>query len=346
MKKLQKNIIIIFFLYIIWQNHLLSQLNEEQENFIQRLFDNDKQLKAIIEINRMGIDAEWTVPYLKKLLLEGKHNRFIEYIIEDLSNMDTPKSINAILDALKYSEGTIKRNIIYGIERLKEKGAFAVPSLIEIIKNRDKYDDLVLNATISALGNIGKNAQVAAPVLVDILYDPDAGYCIKPNTIMQLCKIQGNVQIVIPALIKAIKGRYPGVNKPFECCNGKPHTIDVEKHHGLIRLYAVNFIGKYATEAKEALPALIEAMNDKDPSIRSNAIRSIGDIDMDSEESIQCFIKALEDESTIIQGDALEILAKLGAKASSALPKVIKLLESPDKKLKKEAYKTIKKIKG
>lgn len=113
-------------------------------------------------------------------------------------------------------------------------------------------------------------------------------------------------------------------------------------------------------ETKKAIPALKEAMNDKDWAVRKMAIMALGELDvkeeipkiisflrndiepevrvgaaealgdLKAEEGVEALSKALDDSYNMVQQVAMYSLGQIGEKANTAVPKILQFLAKPE----------------
>ena len=84
--------------------------------------------------------------------------------------------------------------------------------------------------------------------------------------------------------------------------------------------YAMSAIGG------PAVPALINALQDKNESIRASAAYALGDIGSAAQEAVPALTQALPDESTWVRRHATEALGLIGQSAQNTVPALIDLL--------------------
>jgi HEAT repeat protein len=123
------------------------------------------------------------------------------------------------------------------------QAAEAVPALFEALKDPKVHD-----ASMKALEKIGFDSKVAIPELIEALkYDDLRAYAAKA-----LLEVG---PAAVPELIRALEGDY-----------------------GPVREYAAYILGKMGPKAREAVPALTEALWDKDKRVRGTAQKALEQI--------------------------------------------------------------------
>lgn len=103
--------------------------------------------------------------------LEASEYNFFESAVYNFEKMGED-AVAPLLEHLKNNRNdpSVVNSVIYTLGRLKKNGARAVPILMTYLKNSD-YDTKV--TTVSALGKIGKPAEMAIPKLKALLYDDE-----------------------------------------------------------------------------------------------------------------------------------------------------------------------------
>lgn len=86
------------------------------------------------------------------------------------------------------------------------------------------------------------------------------------------------------------------------------------------RLQAIEALARFR---KLAVPALVEALKDKDYGVRFSAVFTLNIIGWEAKAAVPALIMALKDEKELVRYYAAETLGKIGADASDALPALI-----------------------
>jgi HEAT repeat protein len=209
-----------------------------------------------------------------------------------------------------------------------------VAPLIEALKDGDvpesrSVPNVSMNAAHS-LGRIGANARGAIPALIE-LAKRDQGLPSEPGVrsvaLRGLCLLARNdptaIPVVVPALVEMIRGN------------------DL-----WLRAEAAGALYVLGPRAKDAVPALIEALQVKDVQdqvvakrIRSNALHTLSRIGPEA--------KAAVEELTAIAGNqklsarerqgAAEALGAVGFAAENAIPTLLDLMQKDEDRMVREA---------
>ena len=94
-----------------------------------------------------------------------------------------------------------------------------------------------------------------------------------------------------------------------------------------VRLSAVKALARIGPEAKEAVPALIAALKDKDDGVRSFAAEALGRI---GKEAVPALIVALKDQNAGVRNSAVYTLGRIGPEAKEVVPALIAALKDKD----------------
>jgi HEAT repeat protein len=133
----------------------------------------------------------------------------------------------------------------------------AVPSLIEIVKDRRSG---VRAPAATALGNIGQEAEVVVPVLIAVLVQPG-------NDVGTQLAVREALAPFGPSAVRALVAI---VSDPRE--GTRSEGLDA-------RCEAASTLGMMGPKAKEAVPALLRAMRDRNGSLRASAAEALEEID-------------------------------------------------------------------
>jgi HEAT repeat protein len=211
-----------------------------------------------------------------------------------------------------------------------------------------------------ALAKIGKDAGPAVPELIKLIQDPDL--LTSAEAIYAISQIGGQEAIKsVPSIIAALKIK-DGTNKALTA-----HERET----------AATALGTIGYAARDAIPDLMIALEDKDEFVRANAATTIGNIDPTDMRAVPVLIKAMKDENGRVRVAAAQTLVKvgpvnkevvlafieaandnwagvvyacddffsyLGPQHSYIVPDLIEMLKKPDERSKRLAITTLLKI--
>ncbi len=96
------------------------------------------------------------------------------------------------------------------------------------------------------------------------------------------------------------------------------------------RRHAAYVLGPLGKKARAAAPALVRALQDADAGVRVWASKSLGDVDPESPESVAAFAAALGDADADVRRVTITNLIKIGPKGKAAIPALVEVLKDPD----------------
>jgi HEAT repeat protein len=108
-----------------------------------------------------------------------------------------------------------------------------------------------------------------------------------------------------------------------------PGLIVALKHKG-VRAAVANVLGQIGPEAKQAVPALTEALADSDAAGRREILFALGRIGAEDASAVAAIIQAMEDEEENVRYSAVYALGKIGAPAAAGTEALKKNLVSED----------------
>ncbi len=245
--------------------------------------------------------------------------------------VDTKSAIPALIEGLSSREVDIRRNAAFALGELGSEAEPAMEVLVRAMR-KDPDREVRRNAAFA----LGETGQVAIPVLVKGLNDSDSG--VRRNVAAALVRIGPPA---VPTLIKLLHDRKP-----------------------VIRQNAAGILGRIGPRAREAIPALeqalsdedkafcwtvksalrmikkvtvedlIDSLNDKDVIIRSRAAMALGEKKDQAISAVPALISCMNDEKAEVRKNASMALAKIGI---NALPLLRQALSSPDYRIRKNS---------
>ena len=196
-------------------------------------------------------------------------------------------------------------------------GSGAKPVLDVLIETLRSTLPSVRRNSSRALGNIGAAAGPAIPGLTGLLQDRDA--TVRANAAVALWRI-GRHANTIPVLVEM--SRRPEGPGPYQ---------------------AVVALGRVASQAEKATPALVAALRHADPDVRRAAARGLGRI---GPPAIAALKLALADPDQEVRRSAVEALRWIGPAAKAAEPVLIEALRDTDDQIRRSAARALGKIRG
>jgi HEAT repeat protein len=113
----------------------------------------------------------------------------------------------------------------------------------------------------------------------------------------------------------------------------------------VVRREALRAMGKLRERAsidpQIVIPALLQALNDPDPTVRNVAVTYLGIVRDDPKTEVAGLIKALADENAEVRQAAAAALGEYGALAEPAIPALKNASNDPDEEVRREAGRTL-----
>jgi HEAT repeat protein len=175
--------------------------------------------------------------------------RYLVLMYLSRSGLTGDALISRYLEALRDGNAKIRCVAAKGLLKLGMDCEAVIPPLVKAIQDSDKE---TRDMCVKALGERGVRAEAAVPALIGLLPDAYASEA--------LGKIKSRPEVTVPALIKVLK-------QPVR-----------EQEDWFLREQAARALGEFGPEAKDALPALRDAVKEKGTDlakIAAEAIRKI-----------------------------------------------------------------------
>jgi len=240
------------------------------------LEQNESFLRRIAIDNLKEIDHQVTIPSLLNAL-EVENCIIRSRAAEALGKIGSEEEIPYLLTAFENNFPCVRWSIAIALGEIGNKNTEVVSVLLHALKKKEDTDRW--SAAI-ALGKLG--IPEAIPTLREFLK-----YCSHENCyqVARALRQIGNQEAIL-TLLEALD------DEDTEVCR--------------IVAYELGQIGK------SAIPALCEALKNKNPNIRASAARSLGRVG--GEDEIPALLQALENQNHQIRASAAEALGEIGSK--------------------------------
>lgn len=330
-----------------WAIASLSQMGEKGiPPLIEALSDQKLQKsaeKALIKVGNKAVPALLEIlqqkPSLSKQVVE---NDVVENDIEDLQEDEGEKIKIEIVLPSRYS--CVKGQIAAAVVLWEIKGDEKLPQILSVLVEALKNGDWeVRNAAQAALARLG---QKATSILIESFknYDAEVRYCI-------LSGVAEMGEKGVPILWKALQEQNKDIQEVATQGLGRigkkaiPAVPDLQKifkhSSGKLKVAAAEALWKIKGEEvlPKVLPALIEALKDKDAKIdAASALKNIGE---KTSIPVPFLIEIFKKERGEIRNSAIWILYEIGEKAETAIPIFIEALKDPDDNIRSVAVRAL-----
>jgi HEAT repeat protein/formylglycine-generating enzyme required for sulfatase activity len=262
--------------------------------------------------------------------------------------------VEDLVTKLKDKNADVRRS---AAEALRKLGSVVVPPLLAALKTgdadlRDRVSGVLVN-----IGQVEPGESV--PAITELLKDNNAD--VRSSAAMVLGELGPEAEDAIPALIAAMKDKNETVSSSASKALGDIGPVATEKliaalkdSNPKLRSLAARTLGKtqlrlradgawyargkwYAGPAcPKILRALVEAVGDKDPTVRSSAVDALRHNGPPVSAAVPALITILKNKSTTVRSysRAAVVLGEIGAAAKDAVPVLIDGMKSKNKSVR------------
>lgn len=319
--------------------HALEAIVEQRANAVpllnEALARPETAYLACTAIEQIGPDAAGTVPELTALLGKTKHSQLLIQTLLALASIG-PAANSAesqVLPLLEHeSDATVRVAAAYALGSIGAMNAdaqlksamakddpflqmiaawtvakvhpddqnalkSAIEKLVQGLKNKDPMHRM---AAAKSLQSLHAPPEMVAPVLVEIVNDPD------PN-------VQANVVEAIASLGESIVPRV---------CNAL--------HNPQMRRPAIRVLKKLGPKAADAVEPLMSAASDAEPATRAEIFIALAAIGPQAAPATDMLAKAIDSDNDGERESALFALRKLGPGARGAVKPLLHRMQADD----------------
>jgi HEAT repeat protein len=209
--------------------------------------------------------------------------------------------VDILLTASRDDDPIIRRNVAATLVFFPSHVQETIPVLVQALKDKTKApspgEASVAEAAASSLGGLGPRAASALPALFDILKGQEYENLLRHTVIMALPRI-GNASVTVPRLVQVVQ----------------------DKSQGEFRGAAAGILAQFGPSARQAVPALIEALKEKDAreqkvaeKLQLGAIYTLGEIGPPARAAMPILTALRADKATSkeVRQCCVEALAKI-----------------------------------
>ncbi len=315
-----------------------------------------------ITLGRLGKTARDAVPVLIELLDEdptGEHAPRV-WAAKALSlfgshaRAATPRLVGILKDVnLPVAE---RQGAIEALAQIGGAHPRAIPALVETLNIKPAADtaqaktdaDTLRELAVESIASVGKDAAIAAPVLMRFL--GDSREPMRRKTATALGRIGPAAQLAIPSLVESLAfDESPAVRDAAETALAEIGTPAIpalahllEDQEAELRRRAAGSLGQMKTQAKPAVPQLEKCLEDSDAQVRYTAAKSVWQITGRAEASLPVFVETLKSSDRGLRMQAFRTLTtELGPQAAPARQGLSELLKHPDPQVRQAAEKAL-----
>jgi hypothetical protein len=178
------------------------------------------------------------------------------------------------------------------------------------------------HAAANALVEIGPAASISIPVLIKSAGSTNAE--VRAFAVYTVGRMAVEPKVVDPVLIKSLRDPDREV-----------------RYNAAFGLGALAFMGG---DAKPAVPALVETLNDSYPTARAAAAMALGHIHAQPDVVVPALITALQDSQVFVRGQASSALGEFGTNAKPAWAALMQAVKEENQDARNAAAKALKAI--
>jgi HEAT repeat protein len=226
-----------------------------------------------------------------------------------------------LLEALKDRNWHVRTAAVDSLRVIGPAAKDVVPAIAGALK------DIRFNVrwtAINALRDVGAAGKEAVPELILALEDEMTRY----TAIEILGKMGPDAIEAVPALIQALGFKFPDERKMgvgrvcrvdaeeenlFDCASSSDQDSDWTPGDVSVRKTAAEALGNIGPAAKDAVPALTNALHDVDHRVRGQAAAALGKMGTEAEDSMPALTEALKDKDADVRAKAEEALLRIRA---------------------------------
>jgi HEAT repeat protein len=225
---------------------------------------------------------------------------------ESLGRLRATNSVNALLASLEDLNFRVRASAAEALGIIGEKSA--VPKLLQL--RRDNFPEVQLQAA-KAIWKIDANSEAILPTLISLLQTEQSW-----QAAYVLAEMRREAAPAIPALVASM--RREQVPRPFRAVSSAT--------------FALGQIGE------PAIPALIQALQDKQPVHRANAAMALGFMQHAAAPATSALLAAVEDSNGNVRQAAALTLGRIGCKDERTIRGLSQCLRADDIFVRSQAH--------
>ncbi|HUS40739.1 MAG: HEAT repeat domain-containing protein [Pirellulales bacterium] len=273
---------------------------------------------AILVLEELGPDAKDAVPSLAKALVhedeEVRHEAAQALRAIGPGAQDAIPQLIAALD-----DQFVQMPAALALGSIGPPAKDALEKLRDVTK---EDDDVMEVCAIWAIASIedddAKLKSETAPALVEFLVNDDQA--VRRSAALALLQLEPGPEVMAPLISKVFETASDEARSDMiEAvatlgAAGVPRLIQALKFPA-IRSQVVQVLGKIGPAATDAVPALLEHLDDEDAGLRADILVALGHIGPGAKQATEAALAALEDEDEEVVVSAIYALGKIGPDA-------------------------------
>jgi HEAT repeat protein len=330
---------------------LLVHIDPDAKNLIPTLIEllqHDAQRSwAAIALGKLGPKAEPAIPELVKLVGQMQTN-FPTYVgdPERALGQIGQASISAVMPLLQSKDIDVRCGAVQALGQISRQSKVKVPILAELLADNDIRIRL---AAASALARSGVEASKATPVLIAMLYDPDEK--IVEMAAEVLGELGSEAKTAVPTLAFLLRdadhyhiAMSTLIKLDIEAVPAVMELLQDQEESVVVRASkTLGDIGPAAKAATVKLTELLDRKEWKDWGVRLTVAEALGKIDPGSLQAFNTIIESLQDKEKYVRMAAIEEgLRRMEPPPKSTITAFTELLHFNDPNVRQAAENALK----
>jgi HEAT repeat protein len=275
----------------------------------------------------------------------GVQRRAVELI--GLLGPQAKEAVPGLIEALKRKDAILRQRAVVALGRMGPAASAAVPALVAAVNEELSPRGLRFQA-VQALGQIGPEAGAAVPSLLPLVGDGDSQ--VRAAAVQALGRIGPEIKAVSTAVVKALDDPEPAVRtaaveavaRAGPGCSGDLAKRLQDKDANIRRRVAAQ-LSQFGPAAKEALPALQQAVEDEDRGVAVQAAEALWKIDR-QKTGLPALVRGLVAKDMPVRREAVRVLGAMGPEAKDAVPALLSATQDADNLVRAEALQALQRV--
>ncbi|MFQ5794145.1 MAG: HEAT repeat domain-containing protein [Candidatus Bipolaricaulia bacterium] len=293
----------------------------------------------------------------KNMTKHSKFNWLLAFLLTVLffplfGNTAEPKpeaetwKINGALAAFEDSNPEVQAKALDKLREFKSLGTIPIKRIVDMLEIPDV--DVRVTA-IRALGAMGEVAKNQAPMLVDLLKDPDEPGLVRFVAAEALRAMGEAAKDQAPMLVDLLNDLNEDVSMRAAAAKalgamGEAAKDQVPKIANLlndpnasVRAAVAEALGAMGEAAKDQVPKIANLLNDPNASVRAAAAKALGAMGEAIKDQVPELVNLLDDPARDVRAAAVEALGIMGDVTKDQILKIANLLDDPDEDVRATA---------
>lgn len=257
------------------------------------------------------IEGNESIPILANYLKTDPDSEFCARIVGVISRLP-PGDVSAISSyilCLKREEESFNGVVTFACNQLIQRGKYAVPGLLQVIKNKEEKTTFRAIA-LDTLNRIAPTTEEVVSILVPLVDDAD-------DNLSKLA-IYGLGRIGV---------RSTAARRSLEKAVLKGITLSR-------RLEAAEALYKLDPANRLSVPAFIAGLRSEDETMRWVSANQLWEMGAAAKEAVPALKDVLGDEKLEVRRSAIQALGRIGPAAAPAIPRLLELKNDPSESVR------------